>query len=104
MTHLLNEPKFGDIFRELMLNDVKICTTRSKRLGNAGDTFDKWGATFVITGFEKRMLREIADEYRAREGFETKEAFLAYFKKLHPRIGGELDHNWTVTHFRKYLE
>lgn len=74
-------------FQERMLKGDKTATTRSKKYGEAGDTFKKFGATFRIIIVLKLPLSAIAYAFYKNEGFKTRQGFIDIWKRLHPRRG-----------------
>jgi hypothetical protein len=66
-----------------MLNGTKTMTSRSKQYGHVGDTFDAFGATFEITEVGKRLLGDIANDWKA-EGMISLEDFMETWKQIHP--------------------
>ena len=75
---------FKERFREALLNDVKTLTSRTKRYGTYGDTFEAFGHEFEITEVFKAQLDIIAG-FWDREGCSSKEDFIEVWKKIHPR-------------------
>jgi hypothetical protein len=74
-------------FKESLLNDTKTWTSRTKRYGKKGDTFDAFGHEFEILGVEKRALWDIADNHYKEEGCESTIDFMKVWSKLHQRKG-----------------
>ena len=74
-------------FKDPMLDGQKVMTTRSKKYGNIGDTFEAFGEEFIITSVFKLSLGHIAVMYHKEEGFKSKQDFIKLWKKLHPRVG-----------------
>jgi len=68
--------------RELVLKGRKTCTTRTKALGKAGDTFRVGNETFVLTEVKRMPLEKIVQTLYKEEGFSNPEAFQAYLFKL----------------------
>ena len=81
------EIPFWDMFKDPMLRGDKVMTTRSKKYGNKGDIFDKFGATFRISLVKKLPIALIANEFYDAEGFDTREDFIKIWEKIHPIIG-----------------
>lgn len=77
---------------------VKICTTRSKRLGDEGDNFFVILSTgtkrYKLTRVVKLPLRTVYYYYYKQEGYATKEEFGKAWMKIHPYRG--LDMSWLV--------
>ena len=74
-------------FRESMLSGKKTKTSRTKRYGKPGDTFEAFEAVFELTDVQKKALVTVAHLYYKEEGFENKEDFIACWEKLHPKKG-----------------
>ena len=70
-------------FEEPMLNGTKTMTSRSKKYGEAGDTFDAFGATFKIIEVGRLRLGDIAG-YWKDEGMQSLEDFENTWKQIHP--------------------
>ena len=73
-------------FKEAMLSEKKILTSRTKRYGAKGDTFEAFGATFHICRVIKKSLAEVTEFY-FQEGCSSKEDFVKVWRKIHPRKG-----------------
>ena len=76
---------FGNHFENAILKDIKIYTSRTKKYGNVGDTFEAFGQEFVITSIEKWPLRDIARYFYKEEGLNSPEDFIILWNMLHPR-------------------
>ena len=77
---------FLEVFREPMLKGYKTWTSRTKKYGKAGDTFDIFGATFQLIEIRKMSLGEVAEHYK-EEGFFARHLFIEIWRKLHYRHG-----------------
>jgi len=73
-------------FKEPLLDGTKTWTSRTRRLGNVGDTFDAFGHEFEILKVEHRMLKNVAFHWR-EEGCSSREDFVEVWKQIHPRKG-----------------
>ena len=71
-------------FRDLMQAGQKTATTRTKRFGNIGDTFQAFGVLFRLTQVEAKTLADISENYFKQEGFESPEHFQLEWSKIHP--------------------
>jgi hypothetical protein len=80
---------FLEMFRKPMLTGVKTWTSRTKKYGEAGDTFEAFGRTFRIDDVFKNRLGNVASLYYDREGVGSKQEFVELWKKIHPRKGFE---------------
>jgi hypothetical protein len=78
---------FREEFREKMLKGFKTATTRMKKYGDKGDTFEAFGATFEIVEAMNVYLSQVATWFFESEGFETRRAFVKCWKKIHPKKG-----------------
>jgi hypothetical protein len=72
-----------------MLSGVKTCTARTKRMGSPGDTFDEFGATFVLTHVCRIPLDYVARDCWEQEGCHSIEHFQEVWRSIHPRAGFE---------------
>lgn len=86
MDKLINLP-FHPTMELAVLNGKKICTSRNKRYAHPGDYFLLGNNMYYITAVFKSTLEEVATTYYKDEGFESKEEFIALWKKLHPMVG-----------------
>jgi hypothetical protein len=75
---------FKERFREPMLNNVKILTSRTKCYGQIGDWFNAFGSTFVLTSVVNRHFDFIVEHWK-EEGCSSRVDFLAVWKEIHPR-------------------
>lgn len=78
--------KFKPYFREPMLAGVKTCTSRTKRMGEAGDRFAAFGATFQLLAIDDVSLYEVSLLWK-EEGCTSREHFLQVWNEIHPRAG-----------------
>lgn len=74
-------------FKDAMLSGRKTMTSRTKRYGEEGDTFNAFGATFKIVNVSQMSLRLIANEYYVDEGCDSDNDFVNIWKRIHPRKG-----------------
>ena len=69
----------------------KTCTSRNKRYGNPGDTFNVRDETeetvCELTEVKKEKLQTVAYEYYRAEGFNSVEGFVDKWNEIHPRKG-----------------
>ena len=70
-----------------MLNGQKTMTSRTRRYGNVGDTFEVFGATFHLTKIGRMTLKLIASKYYSEEGCQLPAEFIHIWKQIHPRKG-----------------
>ena len=78
---------FNTLFKVQMLDCTKVCTTRYYRKGIVGDTFEVFGAVFVIQDIRYVYLHRVASKAFQREGFSSQESFIKFWKSLHPGRG-----------------
>lgn len=86
MMEKINIP-FLPEFEGPMLLGKKTMTCRTKRYGYPGDWFEAFGRTFILTRVSKLLLETVEHHYYPNEGFDTRRAFIAAWRKLHPRKG-----------------
>ena len=93
---------FREEFRDRMLLGQKTCTSRTRKLGNVDDSFEAFGAEFIIgdvwAGWELDM---VSFYWHKEEGFNTPEAFIECWNKIHPRKGYDPDQRVFIHWFRK---
>lgn len=88
---------FLDRFKEPMLSGAKTCTSRTKKKGEPGDTFDAFGATFLINYVDRVRLDYVARLCWKQEGATSMENFVEIWKHIHPRKGYDPD-QWVYLH------
>lgn len=74
-------------FKEPMLAGIKTTTARTKKYGEAGDTFTAWGKTFELREVIRLLLSSVRDRYYQQEGFESPAHFVTLWESLHPIKG-----------------
>jgi hypothetical protein len=74
-------------FKERILSGQKVMTTRKKRYGKIGDTFEAFGATFKLMAVDELRLHDVAWKLFREEGFERPLDFIQVWEKIHPRYG-----------------
>lgn len=67
-----------------MLDGSKTCTSRNKRCGDVGDTFEQWGYQFELTAVYKLVLKDVRDLKYKAEGFTQPGDFVTIWDELHP--------------------
>ena len=87
-------------FREPLLNGTKTMTTRSKRYGWKGDTFDAFGATFQIADVYVAALSWIAKYCWQVEGCSSEQDFMDVWKSIHYKLNDPRS-QWYVHRFKK---
>ena len=78
--------KFQPYFKEPMLSGVKVCTARTKRMGEVLDTFEAFGAMFLLKSVSEESLHVVSDLWM-QEGCKSREHFIEVWKTIHPRVG-----------------
>jgi hypothetical protein len=79
--------RFLPEFEERLCSGRKTATSRTKPLGKPGDVFYVFGQQFEFTLVRPHSLGFVAQARYRQEGFETSEAFIAIWEKIHPRKG-----------------
>lgn len=92
---------FKSQFQEAMLNGRKTMTSRTKRYGKEKDTFDVFGATFVITSIYQASLMFVANECYLDEGVDSSYDFVKIWEQIHPRKGFQPSQNVWVHEFKR---
>lgn len=82
---------FDPRFKEGLLSGSKTLTSRTKKLGNKGDTFRAFGGYFLLELVWREKLRRVRDLYYEEEGCSSPEEFEEVWKSLHPRKGFDPD-------------
>jgi len=88
-------------FEGVMLSGMKTCTSRTKKYGKLGDTFEAFDATFVIERVFKEELSNIAWFRCDEEGFQTPTDFIKCWEKIHYRKGYDPSQEVWVHQFRR---
>lgn len=101
---------FREEFRDRMLSGRKTCTSRTKRFGEGGDTFEAFEAEFILErnnaglntiAVDRFPLSYVAKYFFGGEGFDTTEDFIECWKKIHPRKGYDPEQKVWVHYFRR---
>jgi len=74
-------------FRERMLSGQKTGTSRTRKFGDVGDTFDAFGEVFEIVSVNLMQLGDVKQYHFKHEGFSSPEGFVAIWKRIHPIAG-----------------
>ena len=88
-------------WRDRMLSGWKTCTSRTRKYGAPGDTFDAFGVTFEIIDVEQAELIYVAVGLHKKEGCSTPWEFKEVWKELHPRKGWDDSQKVWVHLFRR---
>jgi len=78
--------KFKPYFKEPLLSGVKVCTARTKRMGEPGDVFMAFGSQFELLSVEEVRLYEVASLWR-EEGCTSEDHFKHVWREIHPVVG-----------------
>lgn len=92
---------FKKEFRQALLDGKKTKTSRNKKYGDLGDTFDIFDGVFKITAIEKQPLEKVATQWYAEEGCDSPAAFRDIWIKLHPIKGFEAEKDVFVHTFTR---
>jgi hypothetical protein len=79
--------RFRPYFRDPMLKGVKLMTCRTKRMGNAGDTFEAFGKTFVLTHVMRMRLGYVIADCFEQEGCSSVQQLMYIWNEIHPGKG-----------------
>ncbi len=74
-------------WHDKMINGVKVCTSRTKAYGQAGDTFTWFNHVFQITAVEAHKLDYVAKRLFKQEGCESPSEFIRVWEGIHSRKG-----------------
>ncbi len=78
-------------FKVPMLKGVKVMTVRPRRMGNPGDTFEWFEATFLLTHVMRMRLEYVAEDCYVQEGCESADEFVEIYTEIHPVVGFDPD-------------
>ncbi len=78
---------FQDHFASRMMSGSKTATTRTKKYGKVGDTFEAFGMKFELLAITRLPLFEVANLHYESEGFTSRLAFAHEWTTLHTRAG-----------------
>ena len=73
-------------FKDRILSGRKTCTSRTKKYGEVGDTFDAFGAEFILDKVLRVNLNFVAYNFYKEEGFEAPAQFIVCWNKIHPNL------------------
>ena len=91
---------FKEGFKFPLLDGVKICTSRTKRMGKEGDTFWAFGQQFAIERIHHIPLAAVVPLWK-EEGCLSADDFVAVWNAIHPRKGYLPDQLVYLHWFRK---
>ena len=93
---------FYSRFKKPMLDETKTLTSRTKKYGKPRDTFEAFGAEFILLAIEEHPLSFVAEHWR-EEGCSSKQDFIDVWNKIHSWKG--FIPNWIVqVHIFKKLD
>lgn len=75
---------FLDRFEDPLRAGTKTLTSRTRKMGNPGDTFPAFGMTFLIEIVAEWPLSKVADYWRD-EGCTSRQDFIDLWSKIHYR-------------------
>lgn len=75
--------RFKPFFKDPLLSGVKVCTARTKCMGQPGDTFEAFGAQFEIVSVRDVYLYDVAFLWR-EEGCTSEDHFKEVWGGIHP--------------------
>lgn len=78
---------FRPFFRAPMLEGVKVMTCRTKRLGDPGDTFEAFGASFRLTHVMRMRLGYVISDCFVQEGCRSVQELTDVWTGIHPGKG-----------------
>jgi hypothetical protein len=78
---------FKKEFEDVILSGVKYRTSRTKKYGIEGDTFEIFGKRFELTEVKKVQLAYVRAYCWKSEGAESMDDFVRIWKEIHPRRG-----------------
>jgi len=81
------EIPFRDDMKQAIIDGRKTCTSRNKRYGVIGDTFDINGNSYVLKWVSHVHLNFVAENCYRHEGFRNPYEFINAWRKIHPRKG-----------------
>lgn len=95
---------FRPEMKKLILAGHKTCTSRTRRYGEIGDTFEIDGRKYKLTGVDHHYLWAVGIILFRDEGFDNLDKFKSYWEKLHPRKGYDPDQLVWIHFFREVLK
>jgi hypothetical protein len=78
---------FKKEFKDAILSGVKDTTSRNKRYGIPGDTFEIFGKKFELIVVKNVQLSYVRAYYWKREGAKSMDDFVRIWIEIHPRKG-----------------
>lgn len=96
MAHI--EIPFREDMRQAIADGAKSCTSRNKRYGEIGDTFEVDGRAYRLTSVRRYSLGAVAARLFALEGTYSAKDFERLWVEIHPRKGWDPE-QLVWTHF-----
>lgn len=79
----------------------KTCTSRTRKYGDPGDTFEAGEGVYVLTAAKKETYKFIKETLFKQEGFDTPEAFEKLWYQIYPRHIPQPDEQFWVHYFKE---
>lgn len=79
--------RFRPMFQSALLTDIKIYTSRTRRMGKVGDVFEAFGQWFRILEVRRERLGYIAQHLWMQEGCTNSRQFAQIWAEIHPGSG-----------------
>ena len=92
---------FQERWRDAMLDNRKVCTSRNRRYGKPGDIFQAFGTDFELLTIAEMSLKEVSDNLFQQEGCSSPGEFERLWAELHPRRGFVPGQMVNVHYFRR---
>jgi uncharacterized protein YqfB (UPF0267 family) len=78
---------FMSRWKEAMLAGRKTATCRTRAMAQPGDTFEAFGATFLVLSVRKVTLAFVAQECYSIEGVDSPQAYIDVWNQIHKQKG-----------------
>lgn len=91
---------FKPYWKEKMKSGIKTCTSRTRKYGDAGDTFNIFDKEFVLTKVEKISLDEVQRLFYKAEGCANSGEFCNVWDSIHPIKGFDGSQLVWLHHFK----
>jgi hypothetical protein len=75
---------FPESERNAILSGTRLVTTRPQPVGEAGGRFIAFSQEFTVVEVTQLPLGLVASVLHRAEGFETRDAFIEYWRQLYP--------------------
>lgn len=77
---------FNEWSKDKLRKGIKICTSRSQKYGEVGDTFEVEGKEYVLIGFARLSYEQIINALWQPEGAESTQELGKVLREIHPNI------------------